>query len=58
MCIRDRYKSKEILINKVSNTEKLAGMIIKILKVFGIIVILYLIFVAVALIGLFIYSQM
>ena len=38
----NEYKSKEILINKVSNTEKLAGMIIKILKVFGIIVILYL----------------
>lgn len=54
----NEYKSKEILINKVSNTEKLAGMIIKILKVFWIIVILYLIFVAVALIGLFIYSQM
>ena len=54
----NEYKSKEILINKVSNTEKLAGMIIKILKVFGIIVILYLIFVAVALIALFIYSQM
>ena len=54
----NEYKSKEILINKVSNTEKLAGMIIKILKVFVIIVILYLIFVAVALIGLFIYSQM
>lgn len=54
----NEYKSKEILINKVSNTEKLAGMIIKILRVFGIIVILYLIFVAVALIGLFIYSQM
>ena len=54
----NEYKSKAILINKVSNTERLAGMIIKILKVFGIIVILYLIFVAVALIGLFIYSQM
>ena len=52
------YKSKEILLNKVSNTEKLAGMIIKILKIFGIIVVLYLVFVAVALIGLFIYSQM
>ena len=54
----NEYKSKEILINKVSNTEKLAGMIIKILKVFGIIVILYLIFVAVALIGLFRYFNL
>ncbi len=47
---------KEVLMNKVSNTEKLAGMIIKILKVFGIIFIIYIVFIVIALIGLGIYS--
>lgn len=47
---------KEVLMNKVSNTEKLAGMIIKILKVFGIIFIIYIVFVVLAMIGLGIYS--
>lgn len=47
---------KEVLMNKVSNTEKLAGMIIKILKVFGIIFIIYIVFIVIAMIVLGIYS--
>ncbi len=47
---------KEVLMNKVSNTEKLAGMIIKILKVFGIIFIIYIVFIVIAMISLGIYS--
>ena len=47
---------KEVLMNKVSNTEKLAGMIIKILKVFGIIFIIYIVFIVIAMIALGIYS--
>lgn len=47
---------KEVLMNKVSNTEKLAGMIIKILKVFGVIFIIYIVFIVIAMIGLGIYS--
>ncbi len=43
-------------MNKVSNTEKLAGIIIKILKIFGIIFIIYIVFIVIALIGLGIYS--
>ena len=35
--------TKDILVNKVSNTEKLAGIIIKILKVIGVLAILYLV---------------
>ena len=48
--------SKEFLMNKVSNTEQLAGMIIKILKVIGIIFIGYIIFMIVAVIGIGIYT--
>ena len=48
--------SKEFLMNKVSNTERLAGMIIKIIKIIGIIFIVYVIFMIVAVIGLGIYT--
>lgn len=44
--------SKEFLINKISNTEKLAGIIIKILKVIGIVIVVYIIFMIIAVIGL------
>lgn len=46
----------EELIQKVSNTEKLAGIIIKILKVFGIIIIVYIVIMLLTIIGLGIYS--
>lgn len=49
-------ETKEALMKKVSNTEKLAGMTIKILKVLGILIIIYFIFVAIAIVGLSIYS--
>ena len=42
---------KGVIVEKVSNTEKLAGIIIKILKVFGILIILYVILMFVALIA-------
>ena len=48
--------SKEFLMNKVSNTEQLAGMIIKILKAIGIVFIGYIIFMIVAVIGIGIYT--
>ncbi len=48
---------QEVLMNKVSNTEKLAGMIIKILKVFGILFIIYIVFIIIAMISLGIYSM-
>ena len=41
---------KEILEKRISNTEKLAGIIIKILKVFGIFIILYFVLIIVAII--------
>ena len=41
---------KEIIVEKVSNTEKLAGIIIKILKVMGLLIILYFIFIILAII--------
>ena len=44
--------SKEFLINKISNTEKLAWIIIKILYVIGIVIVVYLIFMIIAVIGL------
>ncbi len=47
---------KEDLMNKVSNTEKLAGMIIKGLKIFGIIFIIYIIIMIIAVIALGIYT--
>ncbi len=47
---------KDVLINKVSNTERLASMIIKFLKVFGILFIIYVVFIVIAMIGLGIYS--
>lgn len=47
---------KQVLLNKVSNTEKLAGMIIKILKVFGVIFVIYIVFIVIAMIVLGIYS--
>ena len=37
-------------MNKVSNTERLAGIIIKLLKVFGVIFIIYIIFIVIAMI--------
>ena len=43
-------------MNKVSNTERLAGIIIKLLKVFGVIFIIYIVFIVIAMIGLGIYS--
>lgn len=46
----------EELMKKVSNTEKLAGIIIKILKVLGIVFIIYLIVMAIAVVGLGIYT--
>lgn len=49
-------ESKEVLMKKISNTEKLAGMIIKILKVIGIIIISYLVVLTIAIIGLMIYT--
>ena len=42
---------KGVIVEKVSNTEKLAGIIIKILKVFGILIILYVVLMFVALIA-------
>ena len=47
---------KEILMNKVSNTERLAGMIIKILRVLGVIIGAYAIFMVIALLALVIYG--
>lgn len=49
---------REELMKKVSNTEKLSGMIINALKVFGRIVLGYLILLTIAIIGLIIYSAM
>ena len=46
----------EILMNKVSNTERLAGMIIKILRVLGVIIGAYAIFMIIALLALVIYG--
>lgn len=43
-------------MNKVSNTERLAGMIIKILKVIGIIFVGYIVFMVIAIIGVGIYT--
>ena len=45
-----------VLVEKVSNTEKLAGMIIKILKVVGFVFVGYIIFMIIAVIGLGIYT--
>lgn len=39
---------KSVIVEKVSNTEKLAGMIIKILKFFGILIIAFIIFTTIA----------
>lgn len=44
---------KNVLENKVSNTEKLAGIIIKILKIFGI---LFLLFIILNIIAIILYS--
>lgn len=46
---------KEVLMNKVSNTERLAGIIIKILKIFGIICAIYFAFIIIAVISLVFY---
>lgn len=43
-------------MNKVSNTERLAGMIIKILRVLGVIIGAYAIFMVIALLALVIYG--
>lgn len=48
--------SKEFLMNKISNTEKLAGIIIKILKVIGIVIVIYIIFMIIAVIGLGVFT--
>ena len=48
--------SKEFLINKISNTEKLAGIIIKILKVIRIVIVVYIIFMIIAVIGLGVFT--
>ena len=48
---------KGVIVEKVSNTEKLAGIIIKILKVFGILIILYVILMFVALIAFMAFSK-
>ena len=48
--------SKEFLMNKISNTEKLAGIIIKILKVMGIVIVVYIIFMIIAVIGLGVFT--
>ena len=42
---------KNVLVEKISNTEKLAGMIIKILKVAGIIFIIYVVLIVIAIIS-------
>ncbi len=47
---------REEMMKKVSNTEQLAGMIIKILKILGIIFIIYISVIILALVGLGIYS--
>ncbi len=51
----DNEVSEELMI-KVSNTEKLAGIIIKVLKVLGILFIFYIIFIIVAVISFGIYT--
>ena len=48
--------SKEFLMNKLSNTEKLAGIIIKKLKVIGIVIVVYIIFMIIAVIGLGVFT--
>ena len=48
--------SKDFLMNKISNTEKLAGIIIKILKVIGIVIVVYIIFMIIAVIGLGVFT--
>ena len=48
--------SKEFLMNKISNTEKLAGVIIKILKVIGIVIVVYIIFMIIVVIGLGVFT--
>ena len=48
--------SKEFLMNKISNTEKLAGIIIKILKVIGFVIVVYIIFMIIAVIGLGVFT--
>lgn len=42
---------KNVLVEKVSNTEKLAGIIIKILKVAGIVFIIYVVLIVIAIIS-------
>lgn len=48
--------SKEFLMNKISNTEKLAGIIIKILKVIGFVIVVYIIFMIIIVIGLGVFT--
>lgn len=45
----------EVLMNKINNTERLAGMVIKILKVLGIIIVSYIVFMIIAIISLAVY---
>ena len=48
--------SKEFLMNKISNTEILAGIIIIILKVIGFVIVVYIIFMIIAVIGLGVFT--
>lgn len=48
---------QDIMLKSVSNTEKLAGIIIKILKAIGILFIVYLVFLVVACISYFVFSR-
>jgi len=50
-------EGKETIMNKVSNTERLAGMIIKGIKLLGIVFVAYIVFMIAATIGLGIYAS-
>lgn len=39
---------KNVIVEKVSNTEKLAGLVIKILKIIGVIIIVYIVLIVIA----------
>lgn len=48
---------EEVLMKKISNTEKLAGMTIKSLKIIGRIVLIYLVFLTIMMIALIVYAS-
>lgn len=48
---------KNVLEEKVSNVERLAGIIIKILKVIGIIIIIYIIFIIIAILAFTVFKK-